>query len=233
MKSFYEKITTEIPGPLVVNTHTLRAIIGLLGISLPLAIMVVTNLSATVSAEPTISHYYHTAMRDLFVGICVAVGVALCCYTGYNKLEQFASIVTGMSAALLALFPTNVFEGSASITECETIFYLFNAGFTSKLHYIFAAIFFLGITFFSFQFTRSNKPESQQTAEKHIRNNVYKASASIILACLIGLVAIFALGISGHSAITGYYVVFILEALAILFFSVSWLTKSEIILGDR
>lgn len=77
------------------------------------------------------SAYYHSPMRDIFVGAICAVGVFLYLYKGYSNKENIALNTAGISAILVALFPMQWECG----TECRPVTALG----------VFAVLFFLSI----------------------------------------------------------------------------------------
>jgi hypothetical protein len=81
--------------------------------------------------QGSMSAYYHSSMRDVFVGALWAVGVFLFLYKGYSKWENFLLNIAGGSAIGVALFPMEWGCGA----ECKLI----------TLHGTLAAIFFASI----------------------------------------------------------------------------------------
>lgn len=53
----------------------------------------------------TMSAYYYSPMRDVFVGGLWAIGTFLILYKGYSDHEELALLIAGVSAILVALFP--------------------------------------------------------------------------------------------------------------------------------
>src|SRR5258706_5910903 len=89
------------------NYLTLRKLIGILGIALPLVMWLGEPvLCPGAGRQPTISHYYYTLMRDAFVGILWALGIFMVCYRGTRRWDDLASTVAGLCATVVALFPT-------------------------------------------------------------------------------------------------------------------------------
>src|SRR5574337_536610 len=95
------------PGnPAVRNYLALRKLIGILGLAIPPAMWLGVRLLFCDAQQPTISHYYYTGMRDVFVGALWAVGIFLLCYKGTRDWDNLASNVAGACAILVAVFPT-------------------------------------------------------------------------------------------------------------------------------
>ena len=119
------------------------------------------------------------------------------------------------------LFPT--------APECESCSY---SQIASDLHWTFAALLFLTLSYFSlFLFTKTD-PSKTPTPQKLQRNAVYKTCGCVMLGCL-ALIPPVKL-IPGIAALVAPDdPVFWLEAIAIVAFGVSWLTKGEAILKDE
>src|ERR1017187_8075683 len=92
---------------LIVTFITLRQLIGWLGIALPV-VMIFYSFAVRECGggcgflESTISVYYHTDVRNIFVGILCAVGVFMMCYKGYGTKDTVASRLAGFFALCVA-----------------------------------------------------------------------------------------------------------------------------------
>lgn len=58
------------------------------------------------SVQQSMSSYYHTDMRDVFVGLLFAIGFFLMLYKGFSRSEDIALNLAGALAMCIALFPT-------------------------------------------------------------------------------------------------------------------------------
>ena len=86
----------------------LRRAIGVLGMVLPLALSWGCRESAGLCTPATsISGYYHTSMRFLFVTVLVLLAVLLFAYPGYDEDDDVAGHLAGLFALGVAIFPTN------------------------------------------------------------------------------------------------------------------------------
>src|SRR5258708_38331990 len=81
---------------LLISELTLRRLIGILGIILPVALMIVGGSPI----QPTISNYYYTAAGNIFVGTMCAVGAFLSCYQGWDIRDFLLSLIAGIAAIL-------------------------------------------------------------------------------------------------------------------------------------
>jgi hypothetical protein len=85
--------------------HTLRLGIGILGGALPLLVWLRGQYPDGAPVMSSISAYYHSSSRDVFVGVVCAIGVFLILYKGYSRRENLALDLAGWCAILAAMFP--------------------------------------------------------------------------------------------------------------------------------
>src|SRR5690606_35131936 len=103
---------TSDPTVLYVRSYLLiRTLVGLLGILLPLLFIVgeAAYLRGGVHVRGSLSAYYHTSMRDIFVaGLCV-IGFLLATYlSGQVRTWDFwLSLVAGVAVIGVVFFPTS------------------------------------------------------------------------------------------------------------------------------
>ena len=87
---------------------TLRWGIAVLGILLPVLLVGVAWVRAGISAQGSMSAYYYAGngvVRDIFVGVLIAVGASLVLYRGFSQAENIALNLAGVFAAVVAMFP--------------------------------------------------------------------------------------------------------------------------------
>jgi uncharacterized BrkB/YihY/UPF0761 family membrane protein len=213
---------TSQPDPahsLLISTLTLRRAIGVIGIAFPF-VMALGHFLSTPELLASISAYYHTGMRDLFVGALCAIGIFLLCYRGYELKDHAAAITAGIGAIGTALFPTAL---SANPGGTERLL--------SILHWSFAAIFLASLAYIALGlFT---KHAENPTPEKLQRNTLYRTTGSIMAACLALLLIYYFLPQGTRAALQPLRPVFFLESLAVVSFGVAWLTKGEALLPDK
>lgn len=204
---------------LVVSYLTLRNAIGFTGILLPLIVAVGGFLSGSWSVEPSISAYYWTASRDIFVGVLFITGALLLTYKGYDLTDRIITLVAGTSALGIALFPMfNTFEPVG--------YFSLSGKLTHGFHFSFAIIFFLSLAFMSyFQFTKGDttKPTKKKT------NKIYRTCGLVIVGSLI-LLAI--LMVIDKAMVDSLRITYILESVMLLAFGVSWITKGKLLLKE-
>ena len=193
---------------------------GILGVLLPVVLAIgAVAIGSTEGIQDSISAYYDTVMRGVFVGILFAIGVFLFSYTGYEPSDDrkrfepsdnIAGNVACVFALGVALFPVS------------------GSGAVRTVHFISAVGMFLTLGYFSlYLFTKTGGDPSTQ---KLARNRVYVACGVIILTC-IGLIAVYKAFLEDTS-IASIEPVFWLETLALWAFGVSWFVKGETLLRD-
>jgi hypothetical protein len=204
---------------LVFSYLALRRAIGYLGIGLPFALVLGALVLQGAGLEPSISDYYYTIMRNVFVGTLCAIGVFLMSYHGYERADDIAGDLACIFAVGVALFPT--------VPDHDPTHLQVMIGY---VHYGFAAAFFLTLAYFCLCLFRKTDPVKPMTPRKIIRNRVYTACGYIILAC-IALLAIYGAFLQ-NTSMAEVKPVFWLEAIAVIAFGASWLVKGEALLQD-
>lgn len=207
---------------LVISYLTLRKIIGLLGMVFPFLLSLGAMIFFETGIQNSISSYYHTGMRDVFVGTLCVIGFFLLSYRGYDRVDDGAGTLACAFAVGAALFPTAPDNSAAAGTEL-----------IGYIHLVFAALFFLTLIYFSlFLFTKTD-PSRQPTRQKLQRNTVYRVCGYAMSICML-LIVIYALLPDKVALILeGWNPDFWLETIAVIAFGISWLTKGEAILGDE
>jgi hypothetical protein len=203
-------------GSLALSYLGVRRAIGVIGILLPFVLLIGAWLIDRVGVQASISDYYYTVMRNVFVGSMCANGVFFLSYR-YAKVDTFVSSLIGLAAIGVALFPTTPINPTPTDMVIGTV------------HFVCATVFFLALAGYSyFIFTRTD-PSVPSTPQKRQRNIVYRASGIIIVLCLV-LIA--ALNLLPPGPIDDLQPVFWLETIASVSFGVSWLIKGETLLKD-
>jgi hypothetical protein len=197
----------------------LRKSLGYIGIALPFVLIIGKILLESPGISDSISSYYYSVMRNVFVGILCAIGIFLICYR-YERLDNILGIVAGCSAICVALLPTAPDVGA---TDQQVII--------GWLHLLFAVCFFLIIAVFALFLFRRTDPNKNPTRRKQQRNTIYLICGITIVACvlLIPLINI----LPGNTWLQPLHPVFWLESLALWAFGFAWLVKGETILKDE
>lgn len=187
----------------MINTTRLRFIIGALGGLLPwIVAALLWAFPESISAT-----YYEPQTITPFMITLGSAGVLLIAYTGYDRQDDIVNTLAGVSGLLVCLFPC----ANALLEKVGT--FQVPQALSGTVHNV-AAVLFFGLLAYNslFLFTKHG---DDMTPEKKKRNVVY-------IVCGIGMVASFALLLLPPFRIK----VWLVEALALTFFAVSWLTKA-------
>lgn len=208
---------------LVLSYHRVRTALGILGMMLPVFLIIAGLTDERI--EPSISDFYHTIYRDIFVGTMIAIGVFLFTYRGYRRDEgewiddDWLATIAGLAAIGLAMFP-NESPSQQLATLTQRMVGIENS---PAFHYASALIFFACLAAFCLvKFSRSAKPA---------RLRIYRMCGWIIVACLVAIFVASAFKIAGGPAgkafVVDYNLVFWFEAVGIWAFGLSWLVKGK------
>jgi hypothetical protein len=179
----------------------LRKGIGGLGIALPFVLGIGGYILAGLPLQHTMSYYYHTAMRDVFVGLLFFLGLALFLYKGFTVFEDWALNVSRFSVVMAALIPTPDISGG-----------------NFSWHYVFTIVFFAFMAYVcTFRASDTLSLMSNETL-KNFYNRMYRLMGYAIVALILSLLLQKILG-------TRLYI-FYFEAAAVIVFGSYWIVKS-------
>ncbi|MBL7909803.1 MAG: hypothetical protein JNJ41_01955 [Bacteroidia bacterium] len=237
--------TTNTPGPdlrdysqlekenkLVLSYLTIRKLIGILGFFFPLILVLGSIIFGHCNhIEISISNYYHTNMRDVFVGYVCILSIFLFSYKGYDIADRVTSALTGIFGVIVALMPTNLKISNGIIPQCNIWCDVERHSVIGTIHLIAAGLFILGMAYFTlFLFT---KGETYPTAQKLIRNKIYKGAGYVMITCVAILSIFFLLPDNISQPLLKYKPVFCLETIAFVVFGFSWLVKGGVLYNDK
>ena len=188
-----------------INTVRLRVMIGMLGMLLPWIIVLLYG-----AFPPSISATYYVAQCITpFMIVLGSASLLLISYKGYTKLDDIILTLAGIAGLGICLFPCYIYGAPAFVGT-----FLAPIETSNIIHCVSALIFFGLLSFNSlFLFTKSS---GEKTLKKKIRNVIY-------IICGIGMVASF-----GLLALPYFYCqIWLVEALALFFFGISFLTKAD------
>jgi hypothetical protein len=216
-----------------------RAIVGIIGIVLPIIFIIGEwfFLRGGVHVRGSLSAYYHTSMRDIFVaGFCVT-GFFLATYmSGQARTLDFRlSLVAGLAVIGVAFFPTmrpHLLPDAArcGVTPmpegCSSIQQLLGERLVAWIHFTFAAIFILSLAAICFfVFAKSEKERSQKAkmATSPRMATIMNASGWIILGAVAWVI------IGGLLKITIWELtpLYLGELISVWAFGAAWLLKAR------
>jgi hypothetical protein len=204
----------------------MRRLIGVLGISLPIIVILGGFLQNGFAVQGSISGYYYTNMRDFFVGLLCGVSLFLICYKGYEKIDDIVGSLNGIFALGIIIFPTSMYSGKV----VQVGMFLIDDNISEYIHLIFGALFFLSLSFNSmFLFTR--RDPGVLSREKMRRNVIFRL-CGIVMTLSIASAIIYTLFFRG-TYISKIYPVLILESIALIAFGIAWLVKGRTLFKDK
>ena len=203
-----------------------RQALGWLGLSLPVLLILTGALSDGLA--PSVSDFFHTLSRDVYVGVLVSIGIFLFVYEGYDRqpgetlADNWIATVAGVSVIGVALFPNESPTGEvASLTQ-----HLVGVSLSPAFHYTSAFIFFYCMGHFCmFRFSKTTDMR---------RRRIYRACGWAIIASCAGLFAATIMRQAGSpevsALVTDWQIVFWVEVLGVCAFSIAWIVKGR---GDK
>ena len=205
----------------LIHYNNLRRAIGIIGVLFPVILCYGVCVLGNSGPLRSISAYYHSNMRDVFVGILCVEAVLLFTYRGYDTIDNIIGNVGCISGLGTALFPTKSLD--------PTHFYVNRI--VNTLHFIFAILFFVSLICFAvFLFTKYDMDEGM-TPRKKKRNLIYFICGGLMALFLLLVLVYY--GTGGHDTpLSKYYPVFWLESAALWAFGISWFVKGDTVLRD-
>lgn len=188
--------------------YNLRWWMVVLAVALPLLLWLGALIRDALPLQPSMSAYYYSVMRDVFVGVLFAIGACLFLYEGFSKAEGWVLNVAGILAICIALFPTEWKCGS----DCKKI----------TAHGAFALVFFICIAYVCW-FRASDTlslVKKNETAKRY--RLAYRTFA---VGMVISPLAAFLLTLNATSE--DKPTVFLAEAFAVWMFASYWYVKGR------
>jgi hypothetical protein len=220
------RMSTNRERTLIVSYLAMRRLIGILGISLPFVVVIGGFTQGDAALHWSISDYYYTNMRDLYVGILSGVALFLISYRGYEPIDDFVAIMSGVFALGVIAFPTALSSGSVVRVGLFQI----PDNVSAVIHLIFGTLFFLALSFDSlFLFTRRHP--GVMGREKKRRNVIYRSCGIVMIVAIVGISACTLF--LQESPVTEWHPVLILESIALFAFGISWMVKGNTLFKDR
>jgi hypothetical protein len=204
-----------------------RLAVGVLGLLMPLLLIGgdIAFLSGGPSTRGSLSAYYHSGMRDAFVGILFVVGIFLVTYriSGRRDPDNWLTIIAGVAAVVVATSPTWRDRPGLPLTPWQE--YLGEPRLAT-IHLIAAGVFVVSLALVSLRFGYRDWERSRAGGDRreptYAHPTVHVAAGIVMLASLLGMGVLAAAGVE---QILGYTVLLLVELVATLAFGISWLVK--------
>lgn len=199
----------------IVSYNVLRMLIGMIGILLPLILFTGRFIQGGYSnLENSISAYYYSEYRDVFVGFLFVLGFYLLSYTGKDSKENCLATMGCIFSLGVALFPCN------NDYLLIRILHLVSAG----------SLFGMFAIFSLWLFRRSFFNKELNIIQKRI-NRVYIITGIILIISILGLIIITA--IQAEEFKNKIKPVFLLESVGLITFAYAWLTRAHFLWRDK
>jgi hypothetical protein len=205
--------------PIVLSYLALRKAVGFVAIALPIAVAIPWWVLGH-PLESSISGYYYTGTRNLFVGSLCAISMFMLCCRGYDLKDEIAGIISAICALGVAFFPT----APNYATDRQT-----RVGY---VHYTFAAILFFTLAYFCLVLFKMSAHNKEVTRRKIQRNRVYTICGYAIITSII-LLALLDKVLHVSYLFGNFGTVFFFETTSLFGFGIAWLTKGETFLKDE
>ncbi len=222
--------------PEIISYYTMRRAIGILGITLPLILLAGSSLFGGCKEEQvSISAYYHTNMRNIFVGFNCAVALFLFAYRGHDQMDNLAGYLGCIFVLGVAFLPCTI---SAPDLPCLVPASPQNP-LVGKLHNLCALMYFIVLIVYSlFLFPKTHMDmvtgeKMFMGRQKRKRNVVYYACGSIMVVALLLIVVHMWFLDDLYPGLERLNPVFWLESIVLLSFGLSWLTKGQLFFRDE
>ncbi len=204
---------------MVLSYLGIRRAVGSLGLALPVVLAAGGFLLFGTPIQENISSYYHTPLRDVFVGVMCAIGLFLYCYRGSSRFENWTGNLGCIAAVGVAFFPLDA--GSDPLRQTSIAGYL---------HSLCGGAFFLTLAVFSVYYFPLNEPEDDAPDFLLEKSTSYRLSGITILASVLVMgVYLFLLPQATKDLLDKYCFLFWMESIAVWSFAVAWLVKGRAI----
>lgn len=213
---------SESTRTLVVSYLGVRRAIGVIGFLLPIALVPLGWLLFGVELQDNLSSYYHTPVRDVFVGGMCAISCFLFCYRGYDWIERWTGYCGSAAALGVALFPLDANSDP-----------LFQRTMVGYLHTVSGGAFFLTLAFYSLYHFPKSQPAPGEDALVRSRNLIYRSSGIVILLSMLAMGSyLILLPANLKAEFNRYNFLLWMEWIAVWAFATAWLTKGHVIVAD-
>ena len=193
-----------------------RLAVGLLGLLMPVLLIAGDKLvlAYSPSTRGSLSAYYHSGMRDIFVGTLCVIGLFLITYRVNEKgWDNGLTVVAGLAAIGVALFPTWTDHDQPLTPWQERL----GEATAANIHLTAAALFSLSLAVMSLRFAHRDGERG------HARFALAHRVCGVVM--LLSVAALVLLKIRGVDDLGDYTVLLEVEIVCTLAFGVSWLLK--------
>lgn len=203
----------------------MRIGLGVLGLLFPVLLWVCGLIfpGAELRLQPSISAYYHTPLRNLFVGFLFITGAFLYLYRGFSKAENWLLNGAGVLAVCVALFPTRIIcdPGDALCLERAATAYT-----NPWVHGTSAIVFFLLIAVACLTQSRHTVKEIRDGRRQARYRRIYRVIGGAMIVLPL-LAFAFSFALEGDLPPTEQHWTYRAEFAAIWVFAIYWIVKGR------
>jgi hypothetical protein len=129
----------------------MRIVVGALGVALPVMLVLGDDrLGGEPVPRDSLSAYYYSGVRELFVGALAAIAVFLVCYrVAERSWDNALSLLAGGAVLAVAVFPTGP---PARVEELTPLQRTFGEQLVQTIHFTAAGVFIASLAVISFFF---------------------------------------------------------------------------------
>lgn len=216
----------------------IRVIVGVIGVLLPTALFALDGLflKGGLVVKGSLSAYYHSGARDLFVGGLSITGFLLITYMAAQRStwDYRLSTVAGIAALGVAFLPTTrpalldsdprcgVDPTPAGCTQLQQAF---GETAVATVHFVSAGIFILSLAAICFLFARRERVHTKNLFQAKL----HRVSGFVILAAVVWV----GVGSALDVRIFRLTALYLGEVVSVYAFGVSWIAKGRDLLRRR
>lgn len=230
-----QQIKQNSKPPEVISYYTMRRAIGVLGISLPLILLAGSFwFGGCKEVQSSISTYYHSNMRNVFVGYNCAVALFLFAYRGHDWRDNIAGYVGCIAVLGVAFLPCSIGNPGQACLIPSTI----HNSLVGTLHNLCAVIYFIILIIYSlllFPMTHMDMVTREKLfmgRQKKKRNLVYYICGGVMSVSLLLILAYVWFFEDLDPGVKQLDPIFWLETLMLSAFGITWLTKGQLFFRD-
>ena len=214
---------------------TLRRLVGLLGMLLPLLLWLFLFIhNGVLKPLDSISHYFYTRVGSIFIIIVSLMAIFLLVYKGYELIDFILSSIAGICALLLLYFPTSNIA-CASEPECGSIItHLIDNEFRITFHFIMAGMFLGSLALMSiFLFTKKDSDKDGLIMPDFKGENIIFVVCGLLIILSMLMIATKCFGFFSLDEFNKNNLTFWFEVIALEAFGFSWFVKGDVFEKDK
>jgi hypothetical protein len=210
----------------------IRVIVGLVGILMPTSLFLLDAwaLRGGWVVKGSLSAYYHSGARDLFVGALCVTGFLLITYMAAQRRnwDYWLSTIAGIAVLGVALLPTSrprlsdaepLCGTSPTPAGCTQLQQAFGETAVAVIHFTCAAIFILSLAALCFLFARREQVHAQNRAQKQL--HLICGGAILLAVAWVGLGRVL------DAEVLGLTPLYLGEIVSVYAFGVAWIAKGR------